>query len=200
METFATGEGHEAVAVAMDDAGATLIFGGSLENGQSEGRLEIASAEGDTVAKYKTIRRIKRIELDTEKVASGDVVAHRGSRCQQCHRLDVLRMVARYHRRHDCTLRVAHKRDIAHETQVLRVGKHLLQVLYFVRNGHLGESTVTLAVPVEIERQCGETVGPQLLVNAFHQFKIVVAVETMAQNHKVAPRFRLQVRGVKFGR
>ena len=152
METFTTGVGHEAVAVAMDDAGATLIFGGSLENGQSEGRLEIASAEGDTVAKYKTIRRIERVELNAKEVASGDVIAHRRSR-RQCHqRLDVFRMITCHHRRHDRALRVAYQRDVPHITQILRIREHLFQIFDFVGNGHFGESAVALAVTVEIKR------------------------------------------------
>lgn len=76
MESLSAGVWHKPVTVAVDDASVAVILSRRFEDGQAEGCPEITSAEGNAIAKYKAVRRVERIELDAEEVATGDVVAH----------------------------------------------------------------------------------------------------------------------------
>ena len=108
MEAFTTGVGHQTVAIALDDAGVAMVLACCFENRQPESGFEIASAEGDAVVQHETVWRIERVELHTEEVAASNVVAHRGRGCQQHHSLDVVRVLARDHRRDHRALGMAH--------------------------------------------------------------------------------------------
>ena len=186
VKTFAVSIGNEHVAGAVDETGAAVVFRGCLVNRQACCGAQVAAADFQTIKKDDAFGRIKRVVGGSEEAATKGIRTKYGRRCKQHHRLDLVGMVARRHRRHHATLRVTDEGNILNVWKLADVCQHAVQILNLIRDCHIPEFPVAFTVPVEIKNQRSHAVGLQLFGSHLQKVKLLVAVETVAENNKVA--------------